>query len=93
MRLLSSETLEIFDFSGTSPPTYAILSHRWQKDEVSFQDVRYRQNLNPDEWSKVERCCALAKKGMAMHMSGSIHAASSNVDSGDNALQKVGPFY
>lgn len=62
MRLLNTDNLEIHQFFGTTTPKYAILSHRWEEDEVSFQDVRDRNNLNAYGWSKVNRCCALAKR-------------------------------
>jgi hypothetical protein len=62
MRLLNTDTLEIHQFFGITTPSYAILSHRWEADEVSFQDVRDRQNLNAYGWAKVNRCCALAKR-------------------------------
>lgn len=62
MRLLNTETLEILEFFGTSTPKYAILSHRWEEDEVSFQDIRDHRNLNAYGWSKVNRCCAFARR-------------------------------
>jgi hypothetical protein len=62
MRLLNTETLEILEFFGTSTPKYAILSHRWEEDEVTFQDVRDHKNLNAYGWSKVSRCCAFARR-------------------------------
>ena len=40
MRLLHTEDLHVEDFSGRKVPEYAILSHRWGDDEVSFQDLR-----------------------------------------------------
>ncbi|KAF5365964.1 hypothetical protein D9758_006635 [Tetrapyrgos nigripes] len=41
MRLLDTNTFEIQEFYTDIPP-YAILSHTWEKDEVTFQDM---QNL------------------------------------------------
>ena len=38
MRLLNTTTLELEEIIGDRP-AYAILSHRWQDDEVSFQDA------------------------------------------------------
>lgn len=41
MKLLNCETRQIEDFSGEKiPDTYAILSHRWEDDEVIYQDFR-----------------------------------------------------
>lgn len=53
MRLLDTETVqphdapsENEDLLGSSlEPDYAILSHRWQQGEISYQDVRLRQNI------------------------------------------------
>jgi hypothetical protein len=38
MRLLNTETLQLKEFSQELFPQYAILSHRWGDEEVSFQD-------------------------------------------------------
>ena len=37
MRLLNIHTLELREFFGVKIPSYAILSHRWGEDEVSYQ--------------------------------------------------------
>ncbi|KAK0622375.1 heterokaryon incompatibility protein-domain-containing protein [Immersiella caudata] len=39
MRLLDVDTLEIEEFYGTDKPRYAILSHTWGKEEISFPDM------------------------------------------------------
>lgn len=39
MRLLRAETLRFEDFIGEDIPEYAILSHRWEQDELSYQDM------------------------------------------------------
>jgi len=38
MRLLGTETLQLRDF-GSQPPPYAILSHTWGRDKVTFEDM------------------------------------------------------
>lgn len=40
MRLLHTEALFLEDFTGRKTPEYAILSHRWGSDEVSFHELR-----------------------------------------------------
>ncbi|TVY14033.1 Vegetative incompatibility protein HET-E-1 [Lachnellula arida] len=40
MRLLNATSLKLQGFFDDSLPPYAILSHRWQDDEVSFQDMQ-----------------------------------------------------
>ncbi|EHK49557.1 hypothetical protein TRIATDRAFT_178920, partial [Trichoderma atroviride IMI 206040] len=46
MRLLSTKALEFCDFLGTSIPRYAILSHRWERDEMSYQDMLKEMERN-----------------------------------------------
>ncbi|KAJ4288074.1 hypothetical protein N0V90_012091 [Kalmusia sp. IMI 367209] len=43
MRLLHSETLEFATFLGDSIPPYAILSHTWGNEEVTYEDMRVLQ--------------------------------------------------
>lgn len=40
MRLLNVDTLELADFLESEVPPYALLSHTWTQDEVSFQDMQ-----------------------------------------------------
>jgi hypothetical protein len=35
MRLLNTETIELEEFFDHGIPLYAILSHRWEQDELS----------------------------------------------------------
>lgn len=39
MRLLNVQSGEIEEFPGWLNPVYAILSHFWGDDEVSFEDI------------------------------------------------------
>jgi Heterokaryon incompatibility protein (HET) len=64
MRLLSSSTLELKWFLTEHIPPYAILSHRWGDNEVSFDDM-----MNPSEnlhqitgYQKIQACCQQAAK-------------------------------
>jgi hypothetical protein len=43
MRLIHTERLELEEFV-TDIPLYAVLPHRWGKEEVSFQDVLHSRN-------------------------------------------------
>ncbi|KAF2262653.1 hypothetical protein CC78DRAFT_582421 [Lojkania enalia] len=45
MRLLDSETLEFKVFNESCLPRYAILSHTWGDDEVSYEDMLWLQKL------------------------------------------------
>lgn len=50
MRLLSTKALEFCDFLGTNIPRYAILSHRWERDEMSYQDMIKEMERNNNSW-------------------------------------------
>lgn len=40
MKLLSTSTFKLHEFyENDDMPPYAILSHRWEKEEVSYQDI------------------------------------------------------
>ncbi|OAQ76079.1 HET domain-containingprotein [Purpureocillium lilacinum] len=66
MRLINVESLVLEDFmaGGSDAPPYAILSHTWGNEEVTFQDF-----INPDQtvrsrkqgFAKISKTCSLAK--------------------------------
>ena len=60
MRLIEVFTLEVHEFEGDPVPSYAILSHRWEEDEVSLQDIQTGNAENKRGWSKLRRYCGLA---------------------------------
>jgi hypothetical protein len=60
MRLLNASKLTMHEFLGSSIPKYAILSHRWENEEVTFQDFRDSKGPRMAGWSKVTGCCAQA---------------------------------
>jgi hypothetical protein len=39
MRLVNTTTIQLHEFFDDEIPPYAILSHRWETDEVTFQDL------------------------------------------------------
>lgn len=55
MRLLNTHTLKFKDFF--KPPPYAILSHRWGEDEVSFDDYENGRGLDGPGYEKIVSCC------------------------------------
>ena len=64
MRLIHVPTGELEEFLGSNIPRYAILSHTWGDDEVSFRDYDTAR-LSRDHsagMKKIEGCCALARK-------------------------------
>lgn len=59
MWLLEANTKTLTPFLGIAPP-YAILSHTWQEEEVTFQDVIAGQGTRKKGWKKIELCCRQA---------------------------------
>lgn len=63
MRLLNSVSLELKEFLGSDIPPYAILSHTWGEEEVTFQDI---QNpavaANKKGYAKIQGCSSQAIK-------------------------------
>lgn len=70
MRLLSTTTYTLEDFNGSDSPPYAILSHRWGSQEITFKDVQNFKNLTDyfktrkstksEGWSKIKGACVQA---------------------------------
>ena len=60
MRLLHTETLQFQEFFDIQIPDYAILSHRWGNEEVTFQEFRKGKKRYHEGYVKIEQCCVLA---------------------------------
>ena len=59
MRLVNAENYEFEEFDNEfNTPKYAILSHRWEEDEVTYQDAVNigLQHLNKKGIKKIEQC-------------------------------------
>lgn len=63
MKLLNCTTLRIEEFPGSSTTqAYAILSHRWEAGEVSYQEVVNPQGLDQKAgWAKIREACRVAR--------------------------------
>ncbi len=68
MRLLNTQTLELSLFID-HVPEYAILSHRWEREELTFDDLTKRPIFNSDSltskkagFEKVKGTCSLAAR-------------------------------
>lgn len=53
-------TLELHEFFGFKIPEYAILSRRWEEEEVTYQDLVAGRGPNMKGYSKVKNCCEQA---------------------------------
>ena len=60
MRLLHSRTLELKEFFDSYVPPYAILSHTWENDEVTLQDMQGPNAARKAGYVKIVRCCRQA---------------------------------
>lgn len=74
MRLIHTTRLELQEFFESDLPRYAILSHCWAKDEVSYQQFLSGANRTGDGWRKIVQSCAIAAASSLIG-SGLIHAA------------------
>jgi hypothetical protein len=61
MRLINSTTYELGEFSGKIPE-YAILSHTWGDEELSFQSMKELNAQKMAGFAKIEGCCGQAKR-------------------------------
>jgi hypothetical protein len=49
------------------PPPYAILSHRWEAEEVTLQEFSNPESRNKRGYEKIRNCCLQAKKDGYSH--------------------------
>jgi hypothetical protein len=63
MRLIDVKSLELRYFVDQDVPPYAILSHTWGPDEVSFQDMNgdHSPLKRRQGYKKITGCCAKAR--------------------------------
>ncbi|GKT65034.1 HET domain containing protein [Colletotrichum tofieldiae] len=60
MRLLNVDTLQLQEFYDHNVPDYAILSHTWQEEEATLQDLANPASATKKGFSKIRSCCAQA---------------------------------
>jgi len=60
MRLLNTISRKLEEFGGNRTPLYAILSHRWGGDEITFQDIQSADVESRVGYEKVRKTCSLA---------------------------------
>ncbi|KUJ11357.1 HET-domain-containing protein [Mollisia scopiformis] len=59
MRLINTTTLQLEEYFDRKIPPYAILSHRWEEEEVTFQDMIAEGAANS---FKITGCCQRARE-------------------------------
>jgi hypothetical protein len=62
MRLINADTFHFEEFIGVSIPPYAILSHRWETDEVSFAEFETEAGRLKKGFNKIRKTCEQAIK-------------------------------
>ncbi|KAI8674031.1 HET domain-containing protein [Fusarium keratoplasticum] len=62
MRLLNTQTIVVETFGDDQIPPYAILSHTWEAEEVTFQDMELGKATGKKGWAKVKGSCSMARK-------------------------------
>lgn len=60
MRLLDAKSITLHEFQGSKIPRYAILSHTWGDDEVSFQDLQAGKGPGKEGYKKIVFTCKQA---------------------------------
>jgi hypothetical protein len=62
MMLLNTSTIKMKEFQGENVPPYAILSHRWEKGEVSYDDLLREIGPSLAGYEKLLGFCRQAKE-------------------------------
>ncbi|KAK3334095.1 HET-domain-containing protein [Cercophora scortea] len=65
MRLINTKTYELKEFMGSNIPRYAVLSHTWEEEEVTFQhftQLPHDEVTKMKGYSKIQHTCRLARK-------------------------------
>ena len=63
MRLINTKTMQLEDFTVRKIPEYAILSHTWTEEEVTFQELTGQSDtfIRKAGFAKILRTCVLAR--------------------------------
>lgn len=62
IRLIKTDDLSLHVYEGRNVPEYAILSHRWEADEISFQELQGNLNQHKAGWQKLRQFCRYAER-------------------------------
>ncbi|RDW56715.1 hypothetical protein BP6252_14008 [Coleophoma cylindrospora] len=64
MRLINVETLKLEEYLGSQIPPYAILSHCWGTEEVTFQDI------TGSDWRRIRGASKIKRSSAICHQHG-----------------------
>lgn len=68
MRLVNTETLKLEEFTEEHIPKYALLSHRWEDDEVTYHDMQLGREQSRKGCAKLYDCCRCARNRGISHV-------------------------
>ncbi|KAH8686165.1 heterokaryon incompatibility protein-domain-containing protein [Tricladium varicosporioides] len=70
MRLINTTTLQVEEFIDQYVPPYAILSHMWGEEEVSFQEMQGCDEISTRKagYKKIKQCCEIAMSDGFKHV-------------------------
>ena len=60
MRLLNTTELKLKEFGSSKIPLYAILSHTWGENEITFRDIEGADAEKKGGYEKIRNTCSLA---------------------------------
>jgi hypothetical protein len=61
MRLINTHTRQFEEFFGSNIPEYAILSHTWEAEEITYKRYIDRDCEDLKGFDKIDRTCHMAK--------------------------------
>ena len=61
MRLLHTTNYTLHEFYGEDIPFYAILSHRWESEEITIEDLKFGIPKLRLGYGKIMGCCRRAR--------------------------------
>lgn len=61
MKLLNTRSVRLEEFDSERSPPYAILSHRWEEEEVTYRDILLGIAHERKGYGKLHACCSLAR--------------------------------
>lgn len=68
MWLIDTKTLKLCYFNNEDEVDYAILSHRWEEEEVSLQEFKDGSGIGKKGYAKIERSCTIALQSDIRYM-------------------------
>jgi hypothetical protein len=68
MRLLNVRTLALEQFNDGKLPPYAILSHTWRQEEVTFEQMGSAEVEQKPSFQKIRDCSDTAKSNGYSHI-------------------------